>query len=267
MELRVEGLAPDKPLRVDARAVTVLFPLRVSVVEVSVRRQTLQLDRTHWGLVPAGVRVSLMARTPGSRLILATVHPALIEKVAGLYAKVSLDPKRFARWLEEPQLLPRTVWVEEILQRYLFERQVCEGSDNDATRFLEAEIVKEAYFLLRDRDAGADRASVVQQHSPTVERALAHIEANLFASPSIRGLARIAGASESTLLRAFRRELGCTPSAYWRMRRLDEALALLESGHHTVAEVASLVGYDNPSAFAHAFSLRFGRAPSELLPR
>jgi hypothetical protein len=35
-----------------------------------------------------------------------------------------------------PQRLPRTVWVDEILQRYLFERQVCGGFDNDATRFL-----------------------------------------------------------------------------------------------------------------------------------
>lgn len=267
MDLRVEGLAPDRPLRVDTRGPTFLFTLRAAVVEARVRGEVLQLDRTHWGIAPGASRVELVARTPGARLLMATAHPPLIAKVVELYRKVRLEGPRFERWLAAPQRMVRTVWVDEILQRYLFERQVCEGFDNDATRFLEAEVVKEAYYLLRDRDAGADRASLVQKHSPTVERALARIEAHLFEAPKIRELARSAGASESTLLRAFKRELGCTPSAYWRMRRLDEALVLLESGQHGVAEVAALVGYDNASAFAHAFALRFGRAPSELLPR
>ncbi|MCB9593073.1 MAG: helix-turn-helix transcriptional regulator [Sandaracinaceae bacterium] len=267
MELRVEGLAPDRPLRVDTTGVMILFPLRTSVIEADVRGQTIPLDRTHWGLAPTRSRVRLRARTPGARVLLATAHPPLFDHVVELYRKVHLDGARYARWRAEPQLLPRTVWVDEIVQRYLFERQVCEGFENDATRFLEAEIVKEAYYLLRDRDEGADRASLVQRHSPTIDKALAHVEAHLFEPASIPALARVAGASESTLLRAFKRELGCTPSAYWRMRRLDEALVLLEAGHQTVAEIAAVVGYENASAFAHAFALRFGRAPSELLPR
>lgn len=267
MDLRVEGLSPGRSLRVDTRAVTVLFGLRTSVVQAQVMGQALRLDRTHWGLAPARRRVKMTAQTPGARILLATAHPPLIEKVVQTYAKMQMDGDRFARWLAVPQLLPRTVWVDEIVQRYLFERQVCGGFDNDATRFLEAEIVKEAYYLLQDREEGADRASFVQQHSPVLERALAHVEARLFEAPSIDALARAAGASQSTLLRAFKRELGCTPSAYWRMRRLDEALVLLESGHRSVAEVAAQIGYDNPSAFAHAFQVRFGRAPSDLLPR
>ncbi len=127
--------------------------------------------------------------------------------------------------------------------------------------------MKEADFLLRDRDDGADRASLVQEHSGAVQRALAHIEAHLFEVPDIKALTRVSGASESTLLRAFKREIGCAPGAYWRMMRLDESVVLLESGRLTVAEVATRVGYDNASAFAHAFQLRFGRSPSELLPR
>jgi len=267
MDLRVEGLSPERALRVDTEGAMVLFPMRTSVVDAEVMGQRLLLDRTHWALAPARRRVKLTARTPGARMLLATAHPPLIDVVVKTYAKVKLDGRRLARWLESPQLLPRTVWVDEIVQRYLFERQVCGGFDNDATRFLETEIVKEAYYLLQDRDEGADRASFVQQHSPVLQRALEHVEAHLFEAPSIEALARIAGASQSTLLRAFKRELGCTPSAYWRMRRLDEALVLLESGHRTVAEVAAQIGYDNPSAFAHAFQIRFGRPPSDLLPR
>jgi hypothetical protein len=46
--------------------------------------------------------------------------------------------------------------------------------------FLETELAKEAYFLLRDREAGADRAPAVHRPSTTLERALTWIEAHLF---------------------------------------------------------------------------------------
>jgi AraC-like DNA-binding protein len=267
MDLRVEGLPPDTRVDCQTHGATVVFPLRKAVVEAVVMGREALVNRTRWMLLPAGRRLRLIGRSHGARVLVATAHPALIAKTAGLYAHVGFEAERFARWLQAPQLLPRTTWVDEIVQRYLFERQVCGGHENDATRFLEAEIIKEAYYLLRDREAGADRASTVQVHSPRVERALGHIEAHLFEPTQVARLARSVGASESTLLRAFKKELGCTPSVYWTRRRLDEALVLLESGHHSVAEVAASVGYENPSAFAAAFNRRFGQRPSSLFPR
>jgi transcriptional regulator GlxA family with amidase domain len=68
-------------------------------------------------------------------------------------------------------------------------------------------------------------------------------------------------------LRAFKRELGCTPGEWWRTRRLDEAMLLLGTGRFTVSEVAAQVGYENPTSFSHAFALRFGRAPSSFVVR
>jgi AraC-like DNA-binding protein len=266
MDLRVEPADADRALTVRTAGPTFLCALRAGRVTAEVGGTRLLLDRTHWGLAPATRVVRLRGQTPGARVLLLTARPPVLDKTVEAYAKVKLDGARLTKWLGVPQALPRTVWVDEILQRYLFERQVCGGFDNDATRFLEVEIVKEAYFLLRDRDDGADRASLVQEHSGTVQRALAHIEAHLFETPDIHGLARMAGASESTLLRAFKRELGCAPGAYWRMMRLDESVVLLESGRLTVSEVATRVGYENASAFAHAFQMRFGRSPSELLP-
>lgn len=245
---------------------TVVFPLRASVVEVICGERSMVLGRTSWGLAPQGATLHLRAQTPGGRVLLGTATAPLVARVVALYRELRLDGPRLARWLGELQELPRTVWVDEIVQRYLFERQVCGGHDNDATRFLEAEIIKEAYYLLRDREEGTDRASFVVAHPPTLERALTHIETHLFDAPDVRSLARAVGASESTLLRNFKRGMGCTPSAYWRMRRLDEALTLLESGRYGVAEVALMVGYDNPSAFTQAFQARFSRLPSDLVP-
>ena len=99
-----------------------------------------------------------------------------------------------------------------------------------------------------------------------MKRAVAWIEAHLFEPTGLVELARRAGASESTLLRSFRRELGCGPGEYWRARRLDEAVVLLRAERHSVAEVATRVGYDNPTSFAYAFRRRFGRSPSSFRP-
>src|SRR5262249_36850913 len=151
------------------------------------------------------------------------------------------------RWIQRLELLPRTVWVHEIVHRYIFERYVLHQDDNVATRFLETEILKEIYFLFRDREVGADRATSVHTHSSCVERAMAYIDAHRLEPCRVAALARHARASQSTLLRAFHRELGCGPGAYWRSRKLDQALILLRAGRHSVAEVATRVGYDNPT--------------------
>ena len=98
-----------------------------------------------------------------------------------------------------------------------------------------------------------------------MRRALQHLEKNLFEADALRDLPRATGASRSTLLRTFRRELGESPLAYLRTRRLDEALMLLKSRHLRVSEVSALVGYGSLAAFSHAFRERFGLRPSDVL--
>jgi hypothetical protein len=156
--------------------------------------------------------------------------------------------------------------VHELVHRYVFERHALELHQSEAARFLEVELVKELYFLFRDRDEGAERASMQQRFSTAVARAVAHVEAHLLEPVSVAALRRAAGTSESALLRAFRREVGLTPATYWRHRKLDATLDLLRSGQHTVAEVAERAGYENPTAFSDAFARRFGRPPSAFKP-
>src|SRR5690606_14751765 len=121
--------------------------------------------------------------------------------------------KKLDRWLRRTTLLPRTVWLHELLHRYVFERHALGVHGNLATQFLEIEIAKEIYFLFRDRDAEEERATIVRAYSSPVERALRYIEEHLVDDVSVAALARIAGASTSTLLRAFRAEIGCSPGA------------------------------------------------------
>ncbi len=246
---------------------TLVVTLESSTIAASARGTKSNVDRSECFLVPAGVSCALQGSAPASRVVALAFRESLFEAAEATYAKLGFDRARLSRWLAQPTVLPRTVWVHEIVHRYVFERYVLDERDNDATRFLEVETLKEIYFLFRDREEGGERTSLVRSFSRSVERAVAYIESRLFEPIKVPALAAHAGASESTLLRTFRRELGCTPGDFWRTRKLDEALVLLRSGRCSVAEVAVEVGYTNPTAFGYAFRQRFGQAPSSIRPR
>ena len=72
--------------------------------------------------------------------------------------------------------------------------------------------------------------------------------------------ARIAGASERTLLRLFHRELGMSFGAWRQQARLLRALEGLAGGA-SVTEVALTVGFASPSAFIAMFRRALGESP------
>ena len=169
---------------------------------------------------------------------------------------------RFNDLLGVPRILPRTRWIDEVVQRYVFERNVCEKHGSMAATFLETEIAKEVYFLSKERDEAYTRTTVVHEEGDVARRARGWLEDNLFKPLRASDVARHCHTSESTLLRAFKREFQTTPAAYARERRLDAAMLLLKSKRYTVTEVAARVGYATLPAFTIAFRRRFGSAPS-----
>jgi len=78
--------------------------------------------------------------------------------------------------------------------------------------------------------------------------------------PSLPRLARTLGMSDRTLQRRLRRE-GTTFAALLADLRREMAPSLLRDGRLAVSEVAFLLGYEDPSAFARAFHRWFGRSP------
>ena len=220
-------------------------------------------DRATVVVVPRGAPATILARGPVTHVLVLEIGPALAAHVLELY-RGEIDRVSLERALGTPGPLPRTQWLHEICHRYLFERSVCKKRHNDATRFLEAEIVKEVYFLARERAARRERRSLVETESAIVQRAIAIVEASLFDADVVARLPAAGGASASTLLRAFRREVGDSPLGYVRARRLDESLLLLKSRRFTVSEVATMIGYRNFAAFSHAFRARFERRPSAV---
>jgi AraC-like DNA-binding protein len=266
MPLRDErGLAPSAKGRRD-EAPALLFPLDGAVVQVSLLAMEAHVDRASFALVPAGARYRVSARSPRGRLVTLLVGDAAVAAACAEYRGHVTDEGLRAT-LGTGQVFPRTRWVDELVQRYVFERVVCEKPASAAARFLVTELTKELFFLGRERRGAATRASVVDEGSDVVGRARAFIDAHLFEPFTVEALARHCHASASTLLRAFKKELRVPPLAYVRDRRLDEARVLLETRRFAVGEVAVKVGYASLPAFTQAFRRRFDELPSAVRAR
>ena len=178
--LDVLGVAAPDVLVLETRLPTVVSPLEsaIGIFEHGSERQTI--DRSRMLLLPQGEKVRVRAQTSSLSFAAIGLGDAVLERAVTVHGRLGVTRDRFDRWLATPAILPRTVWVHEVIHRYVFERHALEESTSDAARFLEVELAKEIYFLLRDRDLGAERASIQRQLSEPVRRAVAHIEQHLF---------------------------------------------------------------------------------------
>lgn len=80
-------------------------------------------------------------------------------------------------------------------------------------------------------------------------------------------LARAAGLSPRHFSRRFRTELGVTPAAYVQRVRLEEARRRLESGVHSLKDVARACGFADEQNLRRAFRRQLGVAPSAYRER
>ena len=248
---------------VRAKTPTLIVPVHAGVVEVDIGGGKHLVDRASWVLVPAGKRAVMNAKSPIAHCLALSVSDALRTGVVHAYGG-EIRLTHFDRYVNDVQVMARTNWVNELAHRYLFERAVCLKRDNVATAFLEMELVKELYFLCHDRYRERERSSVVEKRTSIAERAMVVMEAHLFEADVVALATKACGASASSLLRAFKKELGQNPLGYVRARRLDESLLLLKSKRFAVGEVAMKVGYQNFAAFSQAFRARFGMKPSDV---
>jgi AraC-like DNA-binding protein len=261
MELRVDRDASSAGTR-RFRTPALIAPLETTIIALDGQR----IDRATFAILPANRPHELELPATGACLLVTLLFDDDVRAAAIADYAPYVDAKKLAEVLAQPRTLARTRWVDELLNRYLFEREVCERPTSRAARFLEAELAKEVYFLGCEQIEQRTRTSVLHEGEPVAVRARTWIEEHLFEPFSIEALVRHCGASESTVLRAFRKELGVAPMIYVRRRRLEEAMQLLETGRYAVTEVATRVGYENPSAFAAAFRDQFGSAPSAVRP-
>jgi AraC-like DNA-binding protein len=96
-----------------------------------------------------------------------------------------------------------------------------------------------------------------------IQRALAHIDAQLHHQVSVTRLAEEAQLSPSRFAHLFRLHVGTSPVQYVRERRMALALVLLDRTSLPVKEVMLHVGCTDPSHFARDFKRFHGFGPRE----
>src|SRR5580698_3731711 len=141
----------------------VLVPLDDSVIALHLADPApAHVDRASFAVVPAAMRHRVTVVSPVCRLATLLLKPGARARACEEY-RGHVDPARFHDLLGTPRILPRTRWVDELTQRYVFEREVCEKHTSAAAVFLETEIAKEIYFLCSEQEQSKTRASVVHQ--------------------------------------------------------------------------------------------------------
>ena len=78
-------------------------------------------------------------------------------------------------------------------------------------------------------------------------------------------LAEMCNLSTAQFYHLFRLEYGVTPQEYHNKLLLHKAVLLLETQQYAVAEVAAMMGFDNPAYFSRFFKKHKGIPPSGLL--
>jgi|SRR6185369_15533937 len=84
---------------------------------------------------------------------------------------------------------------------------------------------------------------------------------------SIQEMADAVELSVPHLRKLFKRNLGISPMAYLRERRLERACECLENSFHQLKQIGSQVGITDCSRLSHDFKSRFGVSPTEYRRR
>ncbi len=104
------------------------------------------------------------------------------------------------------------------------------------------------------------------RNRPAVEMAVEILRQEWASPPTVSSLARRVGTNECYLKKDFRSQTGKTVGEYIRELRMNKALELLTTGRYSILEIASAVGYSNPSQFSAAFKKLYGEPPSYYVP-
>ncbi len=98
-------------------------------------------------------------------------------------------------------------------------------------------------------------------------RVLDHIEHNLEGTVRLQAMADVAGQSVFHFSRVFRREMGTSPQAFVRRRRVARARRLLEATDLSLAEISYACGFAHQSHFTHVFRDLTGATPGTYRAR
>ncbi|HEY4316274.1 MAG TPA: GlxA family transcriptional regulator [Herbaspirillum sp.] len=130
---------------------------------------------------------------------------------------------------------------------------------SDLTRLVSRRLV-----LYHRRSGGQSQFSVMQDLAPKTDRiqkVLTYAKQNLQAALSVEELAGVANLSPRQFSRVFHEETEQSPARAIENLRVESARLMLESGGHTIDEVATSTGFGDSERMRRAFLRAFGQPP------
>ncbi len=103
--------------------------------------------------------------------------------------------------------------------------------------------------------------------TPSVLRAITHIEQNYNNSVTVTDLCKIANMSRSSLLKQFSMLCKCTPANYLMRIRIEKACDLLRATNYSIARIAQDCGFYDSSHFTKSFYQTMKVLPKEYRNR
>ncbi len=160
--------------------------------------------------------------------------------------------RKNVRWQSVPVLvMSGKLLTEQDVRRLDYARVVFQSKEMLTTE----EVIAALQGIL------ADNPHLPQPTSALVKGALAYIHQN-YASPlSRQQVASALGVSEGYLSEFFKQEMGLSPWDLLKRFRIQRACELLKTTDDSITEIASLVGFEDPSYFGRVFSKQVGVSP------
>lgn len=266
-QVSFDRLRIEAPVRFDAEAMPSLVVVDVLAGEVEYTRRSVT-DRTGRGDTVLASGWGMPFTGGGSGY---DVRNTSISVEALTAAIEDLDPGRTAADLSFSSFVPRSP-AAAAQWRAVVDRLGATPSDDE---HVHAEVSR----LLAHSLLSTFENNIVAAHlrgpwhmrdatQATVRRAQRIIEERAHESLSMPAIARECAVTPRALQYAFRRHLGCTPSAYLRQVRLDLVHQSLTDGSaQQVGDVATRFGFFNPGRFAAEYRQMFNENPRETLAR
>jgi len=170
----------------------------------------------------------------------------------------SIDP-----WLLHFTPLIHSDAATERMERVM---AACRGEEPFLDAVIKCTVLELLVFLCQGHSAPKSDAAMDEDAAVGhVRTALEYIKKNLGKKLSVDEVAEHVGLSKYYFLRIFKRVTGYTMTRYVNMIRCEYAKELLESGKHSIKEVALLCGFENYSYFTNVFKAYSGVLPSTII--
>lgn len=162
-------------------------------------------------------------------------------------------------------MAPENIPIPITLDTALNDIELSRMMGNASPMYLEAKVVECLSLFIRETEGKeeAKEKPVSVSDRDKIYQARDIICTEYLNPPSLRDLALRVGTNECTLKAGFKQAFQTTVFNYLFDYRMNMAVHYLLDTNKTIAEVASLVGYDYQGHFCTAFKRKYNIAPSE----